>query len=244
MIEGIKAINSRIQEIQSGFSSLGMGSPIDNSVRSFSSHMQEAEARLNAASPINSAIMMSGISSDSTAGINSINVGNEINNISKIQDYIISNPASIELDEPQNVALHARGLKTYKSMAENFPTKYDDIIDEASQLYDVPKDLIKAVIKQESNYNSEAISRRGAVGLMQLMPSTADSMGVAVESLTDARTNIFAGTKYLSEMLSIYNGRTDLALSAYNAGPGAVKDRVPNIAETKDYVTRILGYIE
>lgn len=248
MIEGIKAINSRIQEIQNGFSSLGMGSPIDNSsLKSFATYMQEAEAQLNKTSAISSGLIQPNeVSNISSSNMNINPADSAINNIGEIQDYIISNinDNAFETLETTNVTAHSRGLKTYKSMAENFPTTYDDIIAEAAQKYGVSKDLIKAVIKQESNYNTDAISRRGAVGLMQLMPSTADSMGIAVDSLTDARTNIFAGTKYLSEMLSKYEGRTDLALSAYNAGPGAVKDRVPNIAETKNYVTRILGYIE
>lgn len=252
MIEGIKAINSRIQEIQSSFSSLGMGSPIYNSsIKSFATYMQEAEAQLNKTSAISSGLVMPNEvnnvnSTSSTSMLNGVysNSDNAINNIGEVQDYIISNINDNSLETSENVPIHSRALKTYRSMAENFPTTYDSIIEEAAQRYGVDKDLIKAVIKQESNYNTDAISRRGAVGLMQLMPSTADSMGIAIESLTDAKTNIFAGTRYLSEMLSKYNGRTDLALSAYNAGPGAVKDRVPNIAETKDYVTRILGYIE
>ncbi len=242
MIEGIRAINSRIEEIQSGFASLGMGSPVDNSIKSFASYMQEAEAQLNKTSEVSSAAMMVGVNGMpiETTGVN---VDYTVGNVDDVADYVISDVANAPIAS-ENVAVHNRGINTYRSMAENFPTKYDEIIEEASKKYGVDKDLIKAVIKQESNYNADAISRRGAVGLMQLMPSTADSMGVAIESLTDARTNIFAGTRYLSEMLSRYDGQTDLALSAYNAGPGAVKDRVPNIAETKDYVTRILGYIE
>ncbi len=248
MIESIRAINSRIQEIQSGFASIGMGSPVDSNMKSFAAYMQEAENQLNKTSEISSEAMMVGVNGmpvDNTASINS-----GVNNINEIEDYIISNVGDINNIDSSSLAnttttpVHSRGINTYKSMAENFPTKYDDIIEEAAARYDVSKDLIKAVIKTESNYNADAISRRGAIGLMQLMPSTADSMGVAVDSLTDARTNIFAGTKYLSEMLSRYDGQTDLALSAYNAGPGAVRDRVPNIAETQSYVTKILGYIE
>lgn len=250
MIESIRAINSRIQEIQSGFAAVGMGSPVDSSMKSFAAYMQEAENQLNKTSEISSSAMMVGINGMPVQ--NASNVSSAINNINTNQDYVISdihdiNNLGTTNGTPvvaENAPVHSRAINTYKAMAENFPTKYDDIIKEAAERYDVSQDLIKAVIKQESNYNTDAISRRGAVGLMQLMPSTADSMGVAIDSLTDARTNIFAGTRYLSEMLSRYNGRTDLALSAYNAGPGAVKDSVPNIAETKDYVTRILGYIE
>ena len=107
--------------------------------------------------------------------------------------------------------------------------------------------FIKAVIKQESNYMPNAVSHKGAIGLMQIMPSTGVGLGVTdKEMLKDPYTNIMAGTKYLSQMLNRYDGRLDLSLSAYNAGPSLVDklQRIPNIDETKNYVKNIIGYIK
>ena len=134
-----------------------------------------------------------------------------------------------------------------EKISSSFPTTYDDIIKEASNKYSVPEDLIKAVIKQESNYMPNAVSHKGAVGLMQIMPSTGVGLGVTdKEMLKDPYTNIMAGTKYLSQMLNRYDGRLDLSLSAYNAGPSLVDklQRIPNIEETKNYVKNIIGYIK
>ena len=139
----------------------------------------------------------------------------------------------------------AKALNAYKKAS--FPSTYDDIIKEASTKYSVPEDLIKAVIKQESNYMPNAVSHKGAIGLMQIMPSTGVGLGVTdKEMLKDPYTNIMAGTKYLSQMLNRYDGRLDLSLSAYNAGPSLVDklQRIPNIDETKNYVKNIIGYIK
>lgn len=138
-----------------------------------------------------------------------------------------------------------KALNAYKKAS--FPSTYDDIIKEASTKYSVPEDLIKAVIKQESNYMPNAVSHKGAIGLMQIMPSTGVGLGVTdKEMLKDPYTNIMAGTKYLSQMLNRYDGRLDLSLSAYNAGPSLVDklQRIPNIDETKNYVKNIIGYIK
>jgi soluble lytic murein transglycosylase-like protein len=93
----------------------------------------------------------------------------------------------------------------------------DSIFEAASKKYNVPVNLLKAVAKAESNFNSHATSSCGAMGIMQLMPATAKSLGV-----TDAynpEQNIMGGAKYLSQMLNQFNGNTELAVAAYNAGP-------------------------
>ena len=123
-------------------------------------------------------------------------------------------------------------------------TKYDSLITKASQKYNVESALIKAVIKAESNFNHMAVSRKGAKGLMQLMPSTASSL--QVRDSFHPENNIEGGVRYLRYLLRYFNDNLPLALAAYNAGENAVikYGGVPPYRETQNYVQRVLSYLD
>jgi soluble lytic murein transglycosylase-like protein len=117
--------------------------------------------------------------------------------------------------------------------------KLEQMIHEVSARYRVDAALVRAVIETESHYNMSAISKRGAVGLMQLIPGTAQQLGV--RNAFDPKQNLDGGVRYLRNLLERYNGDLDRALAAYNAGPRAV-DRaggVPRIRETREYVQKV-----
>ncbi|VXB23838.1 bifunctional muramidase and murein lytic transglycosylase [Bacillus sp. 349Y] len=119
-------------------------------------------------------------------------------------------------------------------------TGFDSIISRAAERYGIPAKLVHSVVKQESGYNPEATSHAGAAGLMQLMPGTARGLGVT--DIYDPEQNVFAGAKYLKQMLVKYDGDMKLALAAYNAGPGNVDkySGVPPFQETQNYVRKIM----
>lgn len=121
-------------------------------------------------------------------------------------------------------------------------TSMDRIFEEASQKYNVDVNLLKAIGKAESGFNASAVSSAGAVGVMQLMPATAKSLGVS--NAYDARQNIMGGAKYISQLLDKYDGNVELALAAYNAGSGNVDKYggIPPFEETQNYVKRVMEY--
>lgn len=117
----------------------------------------------------------------------------------------------------------------------------NELIDVYSAKNNLDPDFVRAVVKQESGFNEHATSRCGAAGLMQLMPGTAKSLGVA--NPYDAEDNVKGGTKMLANLLKTYGGNKELALAAYNAGGGAVKKYggIPPYGETQRYVKNVLN---
>lgn len=138
----------------------------------------------------------------------------------------------------------AKATRTRRAVTahRNVTQRINAGVDEAAAKYELPPNLIHAVIRAESNYQVRAVSPAGAKGLMQLMPSTAKELGV--RNSFNIEQNIDGGAKYLHNMLARYDGDLKLALSAYNAGPGNVdkyNGQVP-FAETRTYVERVLRY--
>jgi soluble lytic murein transglycosylase-like protein len=119
------------------------------------------------------------------------------------------------------------------------PMDIDTAIEQAAARHNVDPNLVRAVVKVESNFNPNAVSRKGAMGLMQLMPSTARQL--KVKNPFDPEQNVDAGVRHLKQLLESYGGDVQLTLAAYNAGAGAVarSSGVPHYAETQNYVRRI-----
>ena len=161
-------------------------------------------------------------------------------------DNVLQSTAKAQFGE----LLRKNGIKSvdaqlYTNPAVNFTktTTKDQImsmIEETSNKYGVDSKLIKALVQQESGFNPNAKSKAGALGLMQLMPSTAQGLGV--NNPMDPKQNIEGGVKYVKSLMDRFHGNVILALAAYNAGPNAVKkyDGVPPYKETQNYVKSIL----
>jgi len=120
--------------------------------------------------------------------------------------------------------------------------KYDRIIQEASNKHGLSFSLLKAMIKVESDFDSRAISKKGALGLMQIMPQNLGAFNI--RDPYDPKDNIMGGSRYFKSLVERYNGKLPLALAAYNAGPTIVDKyrRVPPIKETEDYVKKVMKY--
>ena len=157
-------------------------------------------------------------------------------------------------DRPTNTN-HIRLVKTWKGWSEQPRAKintavfaqnmkkFSPTVNYAAERYNLPKPLLHAVITAESSYDPSAVSRAGAVGLMQLMPETAKRYGV--KDRLNPYENIHGGSRYLRDLLVMFNNDLSLALAAYNAGEGAVKkygNKIPPYAETQKYVRKVQAY--
>ncbi len=171
-----------------------------------------------------------------------------------IYKYVDKHGRVILTDTPKN-SKYKRLVKTWKgwveprktknnyaALAENMK-KFSPTVDFVAQRYRLPKSLVHAVITAESAYDPRAVSRAGAVGLMQLMPATAKRYGV--KNRLNPRENIYGGTRYLRDLLIMFDNNLLLALAAYNAGENAVKNhgnRIPPYKETQTYVRKVINY--
>lgn len=156
-----------------------------------------------------------------------------------VAEHLLQKPARA----PRASRVHGRARQMTPEMVQ--------MLQRASRHFAVDAHLVRAVIHAESAFNPRAVSPKNAIGLMQVLPSTARDLGLqelqglSVEQLlTDPRVSIVLGTKYLAEQLARFGGNVELAVAAYNAGPGAVVKaghRVPNYPETRQYVRRVMG---
>lgn len=126
----------------------------------------------------------------------------------------------------------------------NERTKYFRMVQSISRKYDVDWRLVSAIVATESDFNPCALSSRGAVGLMQLMPETAEMYSIGSKDLYDPEQNVRAGVQHLKRLSELYNGDIELTVAAYNAGQGAVDKYggIPPYAQTQAYVKKVLEY--
>ncbi len=136
-----------------------------------------------------------------------------------------------------------KGVKPASQYIRKNRQKYAPLIAKAAEKYKIDEKLLHAVIRTESAYNPTAVSSAGAVGLMQLMPATAKRYGV--NNREDAKQNIDGGTRYLKDLLAMFDSNLKLAIASYNAGEGAVKkynNKIPPYPETQNYVKQVLAF--
>jgi soluble lytic murein transglycosylase-like protein len=169
-----------------------------------------------------------------------------INAVLNTEEEISFSPSIIGSDTYKKIASYeVNASKNRQALPKNFDDhsriNLESIIKKAAVKYDVDPDLIRSVIKAESNFDKKATSYKGAMGLMQLMPETAKDLGV--RNAYDAEENVMGGTRYLKTLLDRYNGHVDLALAAYNWGMGNLEKKPDCLpAETVTYISRINNY--
>lgn len=163
--------------------------------------------------------------------------------LSLVQRFFDQNGINIELCS--NTAVNntaASGSVKLEASGLSCSAQLDAIFDEAAAKYGVDAKFLKAIAKCESDFSTECTSSSGAMGIMQLMPQTAASLGVT--NAYDPYQNIMGGARYISEKLAQYNGDKSLALAAYNAGSGNVAKYggIPPFKETQNYVAKVMAY--
>ena len=171
--------------------------------------------------------------------LSSLNV--TLNRISTIENQIQSLASFAQKPDADFQKILESSVQNRKNPTSVSRSEIDNLISKYADKNGLDEDFVKAVINQESGFNPNATSHCGAMGLMQLMPSTAQGLGVT--NAYDAKQNIEGGTKYLKGLLDRFGNDKSLALAAYNAGPNAVKkyNGIPPYAETQNYVKKVLS---
>jgi hypothetical protein len=166
--------------------------------------------------------------------------------LERVVDDEVEPPAPVPVEAPDpapKVPPYQLGfLDTHVAPA----TPYGDVLYRAAQRHSLNPDLLAAVARAESAFDPQALSRKGARGILQLMPATAERFGVEAGWLWDPEWNVEAGARYLRFLIDEFEGDLGLVLAAYNAGEGAVRRHggVPPYRETRTYVRRVSGYLE
>jgi len=158
----------------------------------------------------------------------------------EVQDFVTAQPTTPAAIAPELAT--SKQDSNYRQLAQGrvvSSSAIDKAIEDAAAKHNVDPNLVRALVKVESNFNPTAVSRKGAMGLMQLMPATARELNVS--NPFDPAQNVDAGVRHLKGLLQNFNGDVSLSLAAYNAGQGAVQRNrgVPPYAETRNYVRRI-----
>ncbi|MDY6903638.1 MAG: lytic transglycosylase domain-containing protein [Thermodesulfobacteriota bacterium] len=165
----------------------------------------------------------------------------------EIYKYIDKDGVLHFTDRPNETGFHLYIDREERRPGVSYPSglhtsRYDHWIDQAARKYNISFALLKAMIKVESDFNTAAVSRAGAKGLMQIMPQNFRHLGI--NDPFNPSENIMGGTRYFRALLDRFNGRLQLALAAYNAGPNVVDDygRIPPYPETMAYIKRVMKY--
>lgn len=212
--------------------------PGDNSFSSNSSTVNSTGADfgqvLDDAKKAEAAVAIDRLISQSNGGSVDMSLVQRFFEQNGINIELCSNTAVNNTAASASVKLEASGLSCSAQL--------DAIFDEAAAKYGVDAKFLKAIAKCESDFSTECTSRSGAMGIMQLMPQTAASLGVT--NAYDPYQNIMGGARYISEKLAQYNGDKSLALAAYNAGSGNVAKYggIPPFKETQNYVAKVMAY--